>query len=306
MTITVSEAVQKGFSRTINARIAVAVLYAANLLLVFPLVYAVRSVLQAAAGASLETGVLNTQFDFLVLTDLLRANAGALGALTTAAAGVMFLYLPLTIFLSGGIFAAVRQEGQTVTVGDLLSAGAAYFGRFLRLGAILLAGWAVIAIPLLSVFFLVTGIWQEGAQTEIPETISLGLRLLFVALLVIPLLMAYDYARADAVITGGTSMRRSAWRGARFLYRRLGRTIKLQLLLILLFLVLIVVYLLLAGLVGTASPVALTATVLLQQLFVLKRMGLRIFGAATASVLYRELSPEGGGIPGWDTGHPWA
>jgi hypothetical protein len=74
---------------------------------------------------------------------------------------------------------------------------------------------------------------------------------------------------------------------------------------VLLFLLLTAVYLALAELLGTSSPVALFATVIVQQLYVVQRIGLRIFGFAAEAVLYRELNPEGGGIPGWHAGHTW-
>ena len=305
MTASVLDAVQKGYQRTITARTGVAILYAANLLLVLPLAYALRATLLAAAGASLETGVLNAGFDFQIVSDIIRNNSGALGTLFTAAIGVILISFPLSIFLSGGIVASVRQDDLTVTAAEVLAAAAAYFWRFLRLAAIVFAAWLLVAIPLLAVVFWSTGMWQAGAQSEVPGTISLGLRLLSLALLAIPLVMAYDYARIDAVMTGGNSMRRCAWRGVRFMYRRLGRTIKLQLLLMLLFGLLAAVYVLLADILGTASPAALAPMVVVQQLYVFKRMGLRVFGFASESVLYRELNPVGGGIPGWDAGHSW-
>jgi hypothetical protein len=118
-------------------------------------------------------------------------------------------------------------------------------------------------------------------------------------------LMVYDYARIDVVLTDGASMRKSAWRGLRFVYRRLGRTIKLQLALILIFVALVGLYLAVSAVIGTHSALTLAVTVVWQQLFVLQRMGLRVFGFASESALYRELNPEGGGIPGWDIGHTW-
>jgi hypothetical protein len=305
MTIKALDALEKGYQRSINARIGIGILYAANLLVVLPFAYALRGILMAAAGASMDYGVLLSGFDFSLIFDLVRSQRGALGALLDAAVGATIAYFALNVFLSGGVLATVRQDGLAVTAADFFAGAARYCGRFFRLAAIVFAGGVVVIVPLLAAVFALLGLWEDGAGSEIPQTIVLGLELLFLLLMLIPVVMVYDYARIDTVLTEGTSMRRSAWRGVRFVYRRLGRTIKLQILLGLLFLLLGAVCVAIVELVGTGSPVALIATVIVQQLYVVQRLGLRIFGFAAEAVLYRELNPEGGGIPGWHTGHTW-
>jgi hypothetical protein len=305
MTIKALDALEKGYQRSINARIGVGILYAADLLVVLPFAYALRSTLMAAAGASMDYGVLLSGFDFSLIFDLARSHWGAFGALLDAAIGAAIVYFALNVFLSGGILATVRQDGMTVTAADFFAGAARYCGRFFRLAAIVFGGGVLVVVPVLAAVFTLLGLWEDGAQSEIPQTIVLGLEVLGVLLMLVLVVMVYDYARIDTVLTDGTAMRRSAWRGVRFVYRRLGRTIKLQILLVLLFLLLAVVYLALVELVGTSSPAALIATVIVQQLFVVQRIGLRFFGFAAEAVLYRELNPEGGGIPGWHTGHTW-
>jgi len=305
MTIKALDALQKGYQRSINARIVVAVLYATNLLVALPFAYALRSTFAATVGQSLEPAVLTAGFDFTVISDYVRAHHQALGALYDTAAGALFAYLLVNVFLSGGIVAAVRRDGMSVTVPDVFAGAATYCGRFLRLALIVFSTGAVIVIPALIVVAAGISLWTEGAVSEVPGTIGYALFPLFAVLLMVPVIMVYDYARIDVVMTDATVMRRSAWRGVRFLYRRLGRASKLQLALMFLFLVLAALYLFLAEAIGTATPAALILAVLLQQLFVLQRMGLRVFGFAAESALYRELNPEGGGIPGWDMGHQW-
>jgi len=305
MTIKALDALEKGYQRSVNARISVAILYATNLLVVLPFAYALHTTFVATAGSSMEHGVLISGFDFTVISDYLRVNRPALSALYNTAAGAVLAYLVVNIFLSGGIIATVRQDGMSPTAGEFFSGCATYCGRFLRLAFIISAGGLLVAVPVLIAIFSMIGLWEAGAQSEIPETIGLGLRLFFPLLLLVPLLMIYDYARIDTVLTNGGVMRKSARRGIRFVYRRLGRTLKLQVLLFLLFLLLTAFYLAFASLIGTASHLAMVFTVALQQLFVLQRMGLRVFGFAAESALYREVNPDGGGIPGWDTGHTW-
>ena len=305
MTIKALDALAKGYQRSINARIGVAILYAADLLVVLPFAYALRSTLMAAAGASVDYGTLLSGFDFTLISDLVRSQRGALGSLLDAAAGATLIYFALNVFFSGGILASVRQDGMAVTAADFFAGAARYCGRFFRLAAIVFGGGVLVAVPLLTAVFALLGLWEDGAQSEIPQTIVLGLEFLCMLLMLVSVILVYDYARIDAVLTDGTSMRRSAWRGVRFVYRRLGRTVKLQILLVLLFLLLTAAYLALAELLGTSSPVALFATVIVQQLYVVQRIGLRIFGFAAEAVLYRELNPEGGGIPGWHAGHTW-
>jgi hypothetical protein len=305
MTIKALDALQKGYQCSINARIGVGIVYAAGLLLVLPFAYALRAILAAAAGASMEHGVLLSGFDFSMIFDLARVQRGALGALYDAAAGAGLAYLAVTVFLSGGILVTVRQDGLAVTAADFFAGAATYCGRFFRLAAIVYGAGVLVAIPLLLAAFALLGLWEAGAQTEIPETIVLGLRLLCLLFVLVPVTMVFDYARIDTVMTDGTAMRRSAWRGLRFVYRRFGRAIKLQLILLLLLVLLAAVYLALVELVGTSSTPALIATVFLQQLFIVQRIGLRILGFAAESALYRELNPEGGGIPGWYAGHSW-
>jgi hypothetical protein len=305
MTIKALDALEKGYQRSINARIGVGILYAADLLVVLPFAYALRATLMTAAGSSTDYGVLLSGFDFSLIFDLVRSQRGALGALFDAAVGAALAYFALNVFLSGGILATVRQDGMAVTAADFFAGAARYCGRFFRLAAIVFGGGMLVVVPLLATVFALLGLWEGGAQSEIPQTIVMGLELLCVLLMLVPVVMVYDYARIDTVLTDGAAMRRSAWRGVRFVYRRLGRTIKLQILLVLLFLLLAAVYVALVELLGTSSLTALVATVIVQQLFVVQRIGLRIFGFAAEAVLYRELNPEGGGIPGWHSGHTW-
>ena len=253
----------------------------------------------------MDYGALLSGFDFSLIFDVVRAQRGALGALYDTAVGAALTYFAVNVFLSGGILATVRQDGMAVTAADFLAGAARYCGRFFRLAAIVFGGGVLIAVPLLAAVFALLGLWEGGAQSEIPQTIVLGLELLCVLLMLVAVVMVYDYARIDTVLTDGTAMRRSAWRGVRFVYRRLGRTIKLQVLLALLLLLLAAVYLAIVELVGTLSLAAMIATVVAQQLFVVQRIGLRILGFAAESALYRELNPEGGGIPGWYAGHSW-
>ncbi len=304
MTIKALDALEKGYQRSINARIGVGILYAVDLLVVLPFAYALRATLMTAASST-DYGVLLSGFDFTLVFDLARSQRGALGALFDATVGAALAYFAVNVFLSGGIIATVRQDGMVVTAADFFAGAARYCGRFFRLAAMVFGGGVLLSVPLLAAVFALLGLWEAGAQSEIPQTIVMGLELLSVLLMLVLVVMVYDYARIDTVLTDGTAMRRSAWRGVRFVYRRLGRTIKLQILLVLLFLLLAAVYVGLVELLGTSSPIALVATVIVQQLFVVQRIGLRIFGFAAEAVLYRELNPEGGGIPGWHTGHTW-
>jgi hypothetical protein len=305
MTIKALDAVEKGYLRSINARIGVGILYVANLLVVLPFAYALRSILMAAAGTSMDYGVLLSGFDFTLIFDLARSQRCALGALSEAAVGAAVAFFSLNVFLSGGVLTTVRQDGITVTAADFFAGAARYCGRFFRLAAIVFGGGALVVVPLLAVVFTLLGLWEDGAQSEIPQTIVMGLEVLCLLLMLVPVVMVYDYSRIDTVLTDGSSMRRSAWRGVRFVYRRLGRTIKLQIVLVALFLLLAAVYLAFVELLGTSSLAGLIATMIVQQLYVVQRIGLRIFGFAAEAVLYRELNPEGGGIPGWHTGHTW-
>jgi len=219
--------------------------------------------------------------------------------------GILALSFLTSIFLTGGVLTAVRDRRHGISSADFFSACARYFGRFFRLT--LIVGIAAVIVTLLVSFLAeaALGWWTDQAESEIPGTLALGVRGLYLFGLFVFVSMVLDYARVDAVVNGLPSMRRSALKGLRFVYHRLGRSAKLQFFLTLFFLVALGVYLLLEHVISPTSPLTIAAVIVLQQLFIFGRAGLRVFGFASESVLYQELSPPGGGVPGWDFGHGW-
>jgi hypothetical protein len=76
-----------------------------------------------------------------------------------------------------------------------------------------------------------------------------------------------------------------------------------ELILMLLFVLFAAVYLVIAELIPSSSSLTIGVMVLVQQLFMLNRLGFRVFAFAGESALFLELNPDGGGIPGWEMGH---
>ena len=240
--------------------------------------------LRGAIGSLPAADSLAEAFSFGVLADLAELRPGLLGGLGDAAAALFALGLLVGLVAVGGSL-EVLTSGDERPFAHRFGRGAfRFFGRFLRLGAITLVLAMLLALVAAGPLFALGRYVRRESGSE-----WLALAVLFGALVagglaVLLVLLVQDAARVLIVREDLRRVRQALRAGMALVWRRpaswLGAWVSNALLLGLAF----AAYIALANAIP-AGPLLL-ALVLLQQLFVLVRCGLRValLGAEIALV----------------------
>jgi hypothetical protein len=274
-------------------------LYLINVLLAIPAAALFRHLTTAAFGASMAGGALLPGFDNTVVNDLLTNHEEIVRSLIGLLAPLMILGAMFNTFLAGGILSRFVQEEKFSFTTFIRGCGA-YFGRFFRL-TLLMVLIEVLLVLLLSIpFSLIVGAIGDGGGNE--ETVFLAT---IAAVLVVysPILLvviAADYARVATVVYDLRSILKAIGQGFAFVFRNIGATIGLHLLLLALLLLAVVGYWILEGAVDMGSAGTIAVGFVLQQFLVLARTWSRLSFFAGEAALYERRKPRPVIFYGWD------
>jgi hypothetical protein len=287
-------ALHTGYQKTLAAGPVIAVCYGVNLLLAGPVALALYSVLRGAFGASMAAQTLNDGFDYTVVFDLIHFHGkDVLGLLS-----VLPWSVPAGLFvnttLSGGIlqFAATDNGGPVLPC--FFRGCTRHAVRFLGLlGAI-----AILLIPLLLIlikgFAVLAGSVVPGAATENVIPILLAGFTASVVLVAFAAGIVMDYARVILVLDKNRGIARSVTAALHFVARNVGRVTALQAFLVFLWGCTITAALLVEVVRPEGRAMVLVAALLVHQLFVAARQGLRVQLFSSQLFLYRGLNPQTG------------
>lgn len=281
----------------------VILLYLAGLLLAFPAFYVFQSVLASALGNSLAGQSLLSGFDFTIWVDLLNAHGLSLATLLPFAISIGVLGIIVQTFLAGGVLDLFVREKRFSPATFFRGCGT-YAGRFLRiwlLTALILALIGLLFITLLGVVTAMTGTQPDSDRAGGIAIIVLLACLSFLLLLVF---MASDYARVTTVVGGIRSSWKAVGRGFLFVFRNAGSALGFHLLLLLLLGAVLAVYLVLEGGIEPDSPSTVLPVIVLQQLFMIVRVAIRVAFSAGEVALYEERKPPPVVFYGWDDSPP--
>lgn len=200
--------------------------------------------------------------------------------------GMISLFLLAWILLQGGVLARLHDPLSPRGLRGLLAAGADLFFRLLRL--------AILSAPL---YFLVykLGRWLlgriAGATREVTrETTVLLYALAALALVAFLLLLVravFDYARIAVVVENRHRALGAVLRGLGFVLSRPGKVFALVALGGILALAAMGLYALLAPGVGTSTVVGLILGILIQQLYLMARIAVRVTILGSELELYK-------------------
>ncbi len=290
-------------TRALTSPGLVLTLYLVNLLLAFPAFYLSHSVLRSALGNSLAGEALLRGFDYTVWSDLARAHGIALAAVFLSAVPLAILGIAAQTFLAGGILDLLTRQ-KPFSPSSFFQACGSYLGRFLRIWA--LTAIVLVAVGLIFLTALSAALAMADARPDSDRAAAVvtGISLALLALVLLPVLMASDYARVDTVAEGRRSSWKALGRGFAFLAHNPGSTLGLHLLLLLLLVISGAVYLLVEGLTEMDSPLTILLVVLLQQSFMVVRAAIRIAFSAGEVSLYEERKPRPVVLYGWDDSPP--
>ncbi len=263
--------------------------YAVNLLVGLLVMLPFRNVLGNFVGHSLTGEKLAGRFDMDFLFDFLANNKGAVDAITGLIFVAAALYGLTGLFLSGGAFAVISGEGG-YSASAFWGSAARYFGRFFRL---FLWSLPVFAI-LYCVQFIETGVVRLVFGGDPYQNVTywgswIKLGLAYVGLLFYS--MAFDYARIHIVVHDERRTRTAMWEGIKFSFTHFFRTFSLALTLFIIGGIVLIIYNPIADLLTAPHALVVMLLIIVQQLYMVFRMELKLTLYASQVDLYDRLTP---------------
>ncbi|MGD2110635.1 MAG: hypothetical protein PVI86_14750 [Phycisphaerae bacterium] len=212
-------------------------------------------------------------------------HASAFKGLGTSAVALGVLYLLLSVFLTGGIVAALTV-GHRVSLRRFFHDAAKYFWRYLRLLILLVAVLGAVAGAFAA---LASDYIEEAREASVTDRESFLWRagsILVVLAVTSLVLMVFDYAKIRAVVDRRRSMFGALLVSFGFCLRRFWHTIPLYLLNLLIVGLIFGVYVVVAGLFSKTTLVSMITLLVIQQFFVFARIWMRMSFFATQWAYY--------------------
>jgi hypothetical protein len=279
---------KSGIQKTAANKRMILIFYLGNLILGLIIILPLRAIIDEFVGYRLMGAKLAGRLDMDFLFELLLHNhsfGDVLRGMIFFAPAVYWLFL---LFLSGGafvIFAHNEKYSSPIFWGNC----GRFFGRFIRL--------SIWSLPLLAVFFalplLAKGLLRLFFGSDPYQYITYWGRWLQAGLGFVSFLlfgMVLDYARIHTVLTDERNMRASLWRGFRFAFGKFKHTLGLAALLFVIGGLILAMSTPVANGLAAPSAIIVALMFLIQQFYMILRMGLRLTLYAGQIHLYKTAS----------------
>lgn len=263
--------------------------YLSNILFGLIVMFPFRSALMGFAGNSMMGDHLSGRIDMDLLIEFLVRNTTTINSLMTLAMIAAALHGIFTLFLSGGAY-VVFASGESYTAARFWGNAANYFGRFVRLFL-----WSIPALVVfLSIQFIeplvVRLIWGSDPYQYITwwgDWIRVGMGYIGIAIY----LMVFDYARISAILTEESRTRRALWRGVRFTFSHFLATSGISLAIVVAGFLLLLLYYPLSKAMQAPNTLVILVLLIVQQLYIIARMGLRLTLYGSQVHFYQQVNP---------------
>jgi hypothetical protein len=275
-------------------------LYAVNLLLAVPIAVGFRTTVASAFGGSTAPESLLQGYDYTVVQDFMHHHGAEIQPLFSQLVGFAFVSMLLSAFLAGGTLSVVREPNRGFSAEVFFRECGKYCARFFRL--FLIFGVILIILAVILTAGLGAALTQmtdnaDSEVTAIAAGIGAGLAFVFSLML---LMMAADYAKIITVSHDARSMAVATRDAFRFMLKNFSSAVSLQFMLLALAFLFIAAYVGLEGFLGTTSPFSIAVVFLIQQLFMVSRMWIRVTFFSGEMTLYEDRKPRPVHFIGWD------
>ena len=260
--------------------------------LVFGLLVAIPfyAVVSNLAGNTLIGEKLGGRMDIDFFFEFLIKSSNAMDALKGIALVIPVLYGVWGIFLSGGAYAClVRSEHYTAQV--FWGNAAKFFWRFFRL--------FLLSIPVFVILFCLqfveTGIVRLLYGKDPYESViywGAWIRVGFGYIGILLYFLILDYARIYTVAMDEWRMWKALWFGIRFSFRHFFTTFGLSLVIFILGIILLFIYNPVADLMHNPGALILLALFIVQQLYMLVRMMLKLTLYSSQVRIFESILPD--------------
>ncbi|MGC4054615.1 MAG: hypothetical protein QM757_36515 [Paludibaculum sp.] len=248
---------------------------------------AVTNLSHSRYGAELARG-----FDFSWLSEVYFYLQGSpVGSILPVVLLAVFLLFLGSIFLAGGAVKMLLYDGPDYTPRMFYEGCGRYFWRFLRLTLYSMIFYGAALILQRIVRKLADKAWGEGME-EHQLTIAFWAVTGFGLVLFALVSTAMDYAKVRLVMDDSRKSLRSAFGSMRLVLTHLGRTMGVWLVLMVFLAVFVGLYLPLSNWLHGGGAGSILALIVVQQLYVLSRVWLRMMAWGAAVELDPFLRPK--------------
>ncbi len=225
------------------------------------------------------------RFDFTVFNDILNQYGDVVDFISSQGMVTGFLFLLLSIFLSGGILQIFRIEHEQKRFNDFWKGGAKYYWRIFGLTILFLTLQGLIAFLFFSAFNFLT----DGGLDRFHSEASIYRRAVVVftfwSLFASFIWMIQDYAKV-AMVSRDCNLFSAIAKGLKFVFKNLGTTLFLYFLNLMTFGLVFWLYW------RTPSFQSVGLALIVGQLFLIFRIGTKLLNLATATLWHSERSNE--------------
>ena len=256
----------------------ISVLWLINFLFATVFFYTVFNFLARTIGKSQASESLLQKLDFNFIFELLAHHGGAVQTILCLFLILIFIYLLVSIFLTGGILftltnsmrmaATERREERFAAV--FFQGAGKFFGRFFRLFIYSLLLWVIFIILNVLLNLVCRPLTSNGTNEQLMlylfwARLAIGFFLFFL------IKMILDYTRIKIVLEDTRSVFRSLLQTMGFVFQNFGKTLALYYLLIITAIILFLIYWILKSLITPDSLFPILMAFVIGQIFIISR-----------------------------------
>lgn len=288
--MTILKVIQQGFSQVWQYKRIIGLLYGLTLLLAGVVALPLQSLLESKVGHSLMVDEMMKGFNYTFYTDFMNAYGDGFAPIVNQSLLILFLYVLLFVFLMGGIISTFQNAPKIYHKAIFWGKSAGYFWRMLRLTFYFLIIHGVVLGFFLWLFMKFTKGFAI-AELETDEVVFSTLTYLPIAYVIVSAFfyMWHDYAKVILVQENTKWVYQPILSSLRFITKHIAQTYPLYLLnMALLGLVFLINYWVTTSFL-VHSTSAVWVSLLITQVFVIIRLGLKLLNLSSANVLFTNL-----------------
>jgi hypothetical protein len=286
--MTVFIALFSGVRQVLAMKRVVLIFFLSNLLLALLMILPVFGLVNGSLSQSLFGRRLTSRFEVFWLEDFIYQHGDALASLLPLWLAGAVLYLLIQLFLTGGAL-GVFSAGEPLIMRKFWSRTYNHFSILLRLLLFSLPFYGLVLVVYVVVSSSLTDDMTRTSASEKPIVLinwSLYAVLFFILSLVN---VGFDYAKVKAVADRRGGAVRESWSALKFVMRNKRKSLGLYYTVLLLQVIVALLGVYVVGLLPQPSLLLVALVFVVQELFVLLRIAVKLVSYSSETALYNSL-----------------
>lgn len=281
-------AVFSGVRQVLAMKRVVLIFFLSNLLLALMMILPVFSLVNGLLSQSLFGRRRTSRFEVFWLEDFIYQHGNALVSLLPLWLAGAVLYLLIHLFLTGGAL-GVFNAGEPLFVRKFWSQAYNHFSILLRLLLFSLPFYGLVLLVYVMLNSMLTDDLIRTSASEKP-IVLINWALFAVLFLILSLVnMCFDYARVKAVADRAGGAVRESWSALKFVMRNKRKCLGLYYTLLLLQVIVALLGIYVIRLLPLSSQLLVALVFVVQELFVLLRIVVRLVSYSSETAFYNSL-----------------